>query len=306
MLPFMSKREVNLVITDNYIRFVEISLRRYQVIRAGEYKLRKEVVEGGKITNIKLLSRVLSTLFKRYKIKANKVNIMIPDAILVLRRFSIPHYIKDEDIKSYLQLEFEQSVHLPFKNPIIDILNYQVVSEEIRHIIMYATSKDEMSKYIKMLQRNNKTVTSAQLSPIITRKLHLHSKNLLEDEIQYSLYIQLNYESINMTVFDNEIPVLSITDIYDVETESDEENFTNLYEKIDRIAHYFKYKFTNGKHSILRGYIITQSLELSKIADRIIDTSSLNIEKIEIKNFEIHTHVDDIYKYYQCLGMSIK
>lgn len=55
---------------------------------------------------------------------------LVPDSRLVIRKVAIPKDIKDDEIKGYLYLEMGTSIHLPFEEPIFDVVLLEETEEK--------------------------------------------------------------------------------------------------------------------------------------------------------------------------------
>src|SRR5690606_24548904 len=79
---------------------------------------------------------------------------------------------------------------------------------------------------------------------------------------KHVLFAQLRENTNILTVFDDELPVLSLRDTFEID-ELDEEDYMNqIVDIIERICHFYKYKFTEQDQ--VEKIIIYSEKELNK------------------------------------------
>ncbi|NLC95665.1 MAG: pilus assembly protein PilM, partial [Bacilli bacterium] len=200
------KNIINLMFTDNFIKFALVDERSLTVRKVGEVKLKSGTIINGKIMDENLLSKILGTIFRKYRLSSPFVKLMIPDQNLIIKKMRVPKYVKGDDLKKYLRLELEESLQsLPYKDAIIDVVDYTYsykIDEDEKEVVMFTTSKDIITSYLKVIQKHRKTVVDSFISPLLVRKLYLFSKKLKNNDQRFTMFTQIKENSHILTVFD--------------------------------------------------------------------------------------------------------
>ncbi|MDF2698521.1 MAG: hypothetical protein K0Q49_77 [Haloplasmataceae bacterium] len=301
------KEVINLLITDNYIKFALVDERSLAVRKIGEVKLKNGIIVQGKIMDETLLIKILGTIFRKYKLKTPFVKLMVPDQNLIIKKMRVPKYLKGEDLKKYLRLELEESLQsLPFKDPIIDVIDYQVFNDEDdKDIIIFTTSKEIMVSYLKVIQKHRKNVIDSYLSPLMTRKLYLYSKRLRNNDQRFTMFTQIRENTHILTVFDNEIPILSLRDTFEVDDYDEDFYIEQILDVLERICHFFQYQFTKNKEQVEKIVIYTDIRFNKDLQSLIKEKIDIEVEFIGDLPFKTSISTFDLMRYYLPISMSL-
>lgn len=242
------RKVINLLFTDNSIQFALVEERNKKVLRVGKVNLKSGIIVNGKITDEKLLSSILGAMFKRNRLRQRFVRLIIPDNNLVIKKLNVPSFLKTNDLKNYLKLELEESLQtLPYKDPILDVKDYKVYPEkDDKSIILFTTSEEIITAYLRVIQRHGKSVVSSDVSPVLIRRMYLDSKGLRSTAERHVLYAQLRQNHNILTIFDDELPVLSLRDTFEIDDLDEADYLEQIVNIIERICHFYKYKFTEN------------------------------------------------------------
>lgn len=301
------KNVINLLFTDSYIKFALVDERTLSVRKIGEVKLKSGIIVNGKIMDEPLLIKILGTIFRKYHLNSKFVKLMVPDYNLIIKKMRVPKYLKGEDLKKYLRLELEESLQsLPFKDPIIDVIDYQVYNDEDdKDIIMFTTSKEIMVSYLKVIQRHRKNVIESYLSPLMTRKLYLFSKQLRNNDQRFTMFTQIRENTQILTVFDNEIPILSLRDTFEIDDYDEDFYIEQILDVLERICHFFQYQFTKNKEQVQKIVIYTDIRFNKNLQELIKEKTAIEVEFISDLPFKTTISSFDLMKYYLPISMSL-
>ncbi|ERJ13798.1 type IV pilus biogenesis protein PilM [Haloplasma contractile] len=301
------KNVINMMFTDHYIRFALVEERTKTVKQVGEVKLKKGIISSGKIMDAELLQKIVRTIFKKYNLNAQLVNLMVPDATLVIKKIEVPSYLSNNDLKSHIKLELEEAQQiLPYNDPIIDVFEYQdSPKENMKEVILFATSKQIISSYLKVIQRFKKTVTKSFVSPLLTRKLFLYSKNQSQDGQQYTMYTQIRENSHIITIFDHHLPIISLKDTFELDDYDEDAYVEQILDVIERVNHFFKYQYSKKKENIEKIVLYTEFDFKKNLVELIRDKIDVDIEFIRINDFKTKLPRAMLRKYYLPIAMSL-
>ena len=298
---------LNLVFTDNSIRFAVVNERKFKVKKIGEMRLKSGVIINGKIVDENLLGKILGTLLRKYRLTSSFVKFMIPDQNLVIKKMQVPKYLENEDLRKYLKLELEESMQsLPYKDPIIDFVDYNYVNvdDDNKDIIIFTTSKEIVEGYLKVIQKYKKNVVNSYISPLLIRKLYLYSKKLHNNDQRFMMFTQIRENTHILTVFDNEIPILSLRDTFEIENINEEYYTEQIFDVIERICHFFQYQFSKGTERVQK-IVLYSELDFNINLEKLINEKT-DIEVEVIKDAKLRTSLkQDLTKYYLPISMSL-
>lgn len=302
----IKKNIINLVFTDNFIKFALVDERSLTVKKVGEVKLKSGIITNGKIMDENLLVKILGTMFRKYRLNSAFVKLMVPDSNLIIKKVKVPKYLMGEDLKKYLRLELEESLQsLPFKDPIIDVVDYHTYTDEDdKDVIMFTTSRDVMISYMKVIQKHRKNIVNSYLSPLLTRKLYLFKHKLRNNDKKITMFTQIRENTQILTVFDNEIPILSLRDTFELENYDEDLYIEQILDVIERISHFFKYQFSKNKETVEKIVIYSDirfSTNLLELINQKMDIEVEFITSLPIKSVS----KNDIMKYYLPISMSL-
>ncbi len=304
---FFRKNYINLMFTDNFIKFSLVDEKKLIVRKIGEVKLKNGIIVSGKIMNESLLIKILGTIFRKYRLNSSFVKIMIPDQNLVIKKIKVPKYLTGEDLKKYLRLELEESMQsLPYKDPIIDVIDYGVENneEDEKDVIIFTTSKEVMEAYMRVIQKHKKNVVDSYISPLLVRKLYLFSKKLRNNDQRFTMYTQIRENTHILTVFDNEIPILSLRDTFEIEDYDEEFYIDQILDVLERICHFFQYQFSKNTEKVQKIVIYTDIAFTRNIQELINEKMDVDVEIIG--DLPIRSTINkNLTKYYLPIAMSL-
>lgn len=119
---FAKSRELAIVIDENCIRFLEVTLKKNQI-----FKIHKHLVidnnllqDSGNLDKFKF-RHILKTTIKEFKIKAQTVHVVIPSSLAIVRQQIMPN-LPGKELKQMVNFEIGNTIHLPFEMPVFDIV----------------------------------------------------------------------------------------------------------------------------------------------------------------------------------------
>lgn len=301
------KNMINLLFTDNYIKFALVDERSLTVRKIGEVKLKNGIIVAGKIMDEGLLIKILGTIFRKYRLTSPFVKLMVPDQNLIIKKMIVPKYLKGEDLKKYLRLELEESLQsLPFKDPIIDVVDYNLgkKNDDEKEVVMFTTSKEIMVSYLKVIQKHKKSVVDSFLSPLRIRKLYLFNKKLKNNDQRCTMFTQIRENTHILTVFDNEIPILSLRDTFEIEDYNEEFYVDQILDVLERICHFFQYQFSKNTESVQKIVIYTDIKFTQNLQELINEKMDIEVELIT--KLPVKSAINqDLTRYYLPISMSL-
>lgn len=266
-----SNRVVNLVLKDHVIRYVELKQLDPPIVqKCGEHFLPAGVIKDGIITDFDLLKDILSDCVTKWKIHKRQVRFLVPDSRLVIRKVPIPKDIKEDEIRGYLYLEMGTSIHLPFEEPVFDIVLLDE-TEEKKEILLFAAQEEVVSEYAALLEKSQLYPIEADISPLSLYRLFYHAeKRSLDDHL---LLIEFNLQTVNTSIFVDDKPIfmknIPITGtsgeweasrvhtdkeimVFTGDTEDYMQLLEDTYTEIDRVLSFYQYTLSHEQHQVTK------------------------------------------------------
>lgn len=280
-------RVLNLQFTDSTIIFTEHNTgKSHVVLNAGKLNLNENIISNGKIIDVNKTTMYLKYFFKKNRVRASNVNLVVPSEQVTIRRVEVPASVSEKDIPDYLKTQLTKNIYLPFKNPyyVYQILNKTVDEYEI---VMYVTNNEELIEYVKILKSLRKKVVRldlASLNMVTMLEKELSNQNIVSAN-EHRLIAYNEADKLFMSIYQNNIPYYSIA--VDLEVEADdtkdiqkynEQKAEKVISEIERISNFFKYSLNQGRIQVgiigisvdknINDYVrskITQTLEIEAV-----------------------------------------
>ncbi|WP_048600478.1 type IV pilus biogenesis protein PilM [Rubeoparvulum massiliense] len=204
------RRRINIVIKDHVIRYVESKQSHLDGIGTqGELYLPPGLIVNGTIKDEDELYRRLAPLVKERKWKNRAVQFIVPDPYVVVRKMKVPPSIPEKELKGYLYMELDTTVHLPFKDPYMDVIPLHKETEDGQEILLIAAPAEIVNTYTHLFSKLKMDPVTADISPLALYRLY-------EEAIQgagegHLLLIQFDYEKVTVSIFDGDKPLFMRT-----------------------------------------------------------------------------------------------
>lgn len=303
------RKVINLLFTDRSITFALVEDRSRRIIRVGRVALKSGIITNGKIVDERLLSNILGTMFRKNRLSSRYVRLVIPDSNLVIKKLTVPKFLKTNDLKSYLKLELEESLQiLPYKDPVIDVKEYQAEEEEDeKDIILFTTSEEIITAYLRVIQKHGKSVIGSDISPVLTRRVYLDAKKIRSTSEDHVMFVQLRENTNIFTVFDEELPVLSLRDTFEFDELSESDYLTQIIDMIERVVHFYKYQFSKENQDIEKIIIYSEIGITQEQQEEILNKLEIETEFIVHRNLKFSSSLtaDDLIPYYLPIALSL-
>lgn len=246
-----SQPAVFITYTQRYIRIL-VGGRKHTYTKYIQQVIEAGTIQAGEIINEKRLIQQLTSIVKKHKLQGMPTFFSFSHHDLLLRSTTIPLSVPEDDWKGYLYLELGESFHLPFNDPIIEIVGSQRGDEKV-DVIALAVPEKNVTTIESIL-------TQARLRPVIIDVPFLSlyrlfaEINAIEPD-SHVLLIHLEYDVIQLSMFHNHQPVYVRTmSLRPFETFSAFETRTG-----------FQYMTVDGDEMILQDHLATIEKEIARL-----------------------------------------
>ncbi|WHX39481.1 pilus assembly protein PilM [Mesobacillus sp. AQ2] len=325
--PFFSGRSkvVNIVINDHAIRYVELKQKNPAIpLHYGQRFLPPGVISDGKIQDFDTLENILDECIEDWKIAKREVRFIVPDSLVMIRKVSIPSDVKEDEIHGYLYLELGTSIHLPFEDPVFDIVTLGSEGKQ-QEVLVFASPEKYVTEYADLFKAARLKPIAADISPLAIYRLY-HQSDLFRNH-DVLLSVRFDLDVISMCVFEEHIPVFmrhvpgdlkdnwkvklskgevsEQTMVYEGEISELSFQLEDIYRDIIKLMDFYRYSLTQGKKEVTKILVTGDHPMLERvIADMKeqfevhVDTLSINLPGSEQGIFPDSFHL--------ALGLGLK
>jgi type IV pilus assembly protein PilM len=293
-IPFLKTGDkiVNVIVTDRAIRFVELKETNPIIVNHyGEKELPEGLVQEGRIVDRETVEMILEECIEDWKIKKRKVNFIIPSNSIVIRQLTIPSDIKDDEIKSYLFLEIGTSIHLPFGDPLFDVVVLKEGDKE-KEILLIAAPEEIVLSYQDLFEVLKLKPISADISPLALYRFFCAHDFTNEDD--HEMTIRFDQDQIIVAIFHNKVPIFVRPIMLDKEIlhndtlDHEEEVLFQLedyFKEIEKVMTFYQYSLNQGQSAVNQVFLSGEHTSILSIYQALVKRLGLPIrsdQKIDV------------------------
>ncbi len=324
---FSSKKKViNLIIQDHSIRFMELNNGSTPVpYRWGERYLPQGLINNGTIQDREAVRTILEECVDEWKIHKRQVRFLVPDSFVIIRKISIPAEIEEDEIRGYLYLEFGSSIHLPFNDPVFDIVLLDL-KDNIREILIFAAEEEKVKEYADLLESCKLEPVAAEISALALYRLYYNLG--YADKEEHLLVAQFDFDKVNISIFSGTLPLL----IHHIPIDLHEEHwdlrtneagvyewnfvgdavkeidfqYRETFKEISRLSDFYHYTMTQGKSRVTKILVHGDHPLLPFILDEIKGRFDIPVVSIKEKDLTAKYKNPLPRNYHLVMGLALK
>ncbi|KAA0549238.1 pilus assembly protein PilM [Bacillus sp. BGMRC 2118] len=278
-----SSRPISIIIKDHVIRFVELKSTTPLVIqRSGERTLPNGLIKEGKIIDRETLVMILEEVIQDWGIKNRRIQFIVPDSYVVIRKVEVPLDVMDDEIRGYLYYELGTSIHLPFENSVID---YALIgkNEEKKSVILFASPEEVVTEYTELFQEVKLKPVVADISPLSLYRLYFLNDQSRSDE--RLLFVQFDVTSVNLSILEDYKPIFMrhlVMEESEVESNDLTSPLQDYYREIERVMSFYQFSLNKGNQRITKVVVTGDHPMLQQIVKDISSLVDLPVEPLPI------------------------
>ncbi|WP_335869185.1 type IV pilus biogenesis protein PilM [Bacillus sp. 2205SS5-2] len=267
-----NSRIANLVFTDTAIRFIELKNgSSSEVTNYGEQELSPGVISEGKIIEVEMLETILEQCLQKWKIMKRQVRFIVPDMFIIIRKLTVPKDVKNDEIKGYLFLEIGTSIHLPFEDPLFDVVLLGETEQE-KKILLVAAPEETVKSYQDLLEDSKLTPIVADISPLSIYRF-FHSLNMTDAE-NHEMILQFDTHLATISIFHLHQPIfmrpLSLRNEQPLNIEKvDQEQqlfvLEDTFKEIEKVMSFYRYTLNKGEARVNTVFLVGDHPHLPQI-----------------------------------------
>lgn len=298
-----SRRIANILIEDYVVRMVENNgddLLSLHTI--AEKPIPKQVIKNGRLIDELTFFELMQEAVEEWEIKGKRVRFFVPQSLIILREVEVPEDITEKNVKQYIEFEVGNSIHFPFKNPIVDV--YENISKD-RKVTVLAAPEDELMKYTTIFTDLSLKPMVADIQPLGIYRYMLYKESTVLMNKVYMI-IEYNLTSINVSIIHNHKvefirhqPLMSSKDYWDFKKETGQYVFTgnesrylgevkDQLNEIERVMNFYRFSIHQGNQEVNELIVVGDTPYLKNIIEAInerfpsISTTNLQVtEKLD-------------------------
>ncbi|BCB05001.1 type IV pilus biogenesis protein PilM [Bacillus sp. KH172YL63] len=307
--------KINLVISDQWIRFVEIkSVSPLHIYKHGEKRIADGMISDGKIIEKEALQALLEECVLEWGIKKREVQFIVPNTQMIVRKMTISSDIADDEVKSHLFLEIGTSIHLPFENPIFDVV---VVGnkDDKKEIVLVAAPEDIVLDYQQLLSDAHLKPVVADISPLAYYR-YIHSLDITH-RAQHEMLLYFTQNNVTVSIFHDHQPVffrpIGISHDREVMEDSSMNHsgfqsrpFDETVKEIDKVISFYRYTLTNDEAAINKIFVAGDHPMTGDIHKLLSDRFDIGVIHVPSEARDIHTDQRLSDQFLLAIGLGLK
>lgn len=321
MVKLKKKSHLHLELYDYLVRAIVKKGTSVDEWRAVEFPLETGVIEQMSVVDELALFELMQSNLQALGGKNQQAKIFAPDTSVLLKKIVYPESIERKDLKSYLNMEVGQSIHLPFQEPLIDV--YEVEHEE-RQAILFAAASEEVNKVVGLLLDAHLEPNVVDIRALCNLRLLEHLQ-LINSERTYlvadwaingvsiCIYSQgqvefLRYQSIDTDLEKWEVTILADGELVFVYIEDDKDYealIDNQVVEIDRMMNFFKFSLHKGEREVQEVLVLGDNPLLENIEEILQKNLSATIKRVTDKDIQTKFPQFKV-KHAALLGLALK
>lgn len=297
MFNMKRKSHVSITLGDYVVRALVSKGPGIEQPEIYEIPLPKNMVQEGTIVDEMALFELIKNNVQQWGGKKQNVRFLVPDTSVLLKTFEHPSDVASKNLKEYVQMELGQSIHLPFKDPLLDVYDPK---EDDGQATLFAAPPEEVGKMIGLLLDNHLQPQVADIRALCNLRLLEHIQ--LIDEQNTYLLTDWSMNELSICIFSNgHVEFLRFQTIEEDSSNwqgealengevkfdftGDLENFraviTNQIFEIDRMMNFFKFSLYKGEKTVDEIIVMGDHPLLKSIEGMLKETLTTPIKMVD-------------------------
>lgn len=192
LLPFgKSSNPIGLDIGTNTLRAIQLKQTGGlpTVVKYGYLNIAHGAINEGEITDVDVISKALTSLWKKSSISDRSVIVGVANQKVVVRLIEIP-YMTYEELKGAIQYQAQDFIPIPVEEAIID---FQIVGEftsendeRMIEVLLVAAQKDMIGLFVEATQKANLKLEAIDVTSFAIERSLLKSLPVIPEEEEES------------------------------------------------------------------------------------------------------------------------
>ncbi|MGD7021546.1 type IV pilus biogenesis protein PilM [Rossellomorea vietnamensis] len=253
-----NNRIANLVITDTAIRYADLKMGSPLVVQNyGEKLLPQGVITDGKIIEYDTLAMILEECIYDWGIKKRQVRFIVPSTSIIVKRVLVPGDIAEDELKGYLFMEIGTSIHLPFEDPLFDVVKLGDKDDK-QEILLVASPEEVIHSYRDILDEVKLKPVAADISPLALYRFFYQTD--MVRSAAHEMILQFDEKLLTISIFHRNQPIFlrpisfqGDIDLPDSSPDLDRGGIFYLedtFKEIEKVFSFYKYSLNKGEVNV--------------------------------------------------------
>ena len=149
MLGLISEVAIGIEIGTERLLLAEIQKKggRYTLSRVAQAAIPSEVIADGRIVQVETVAGLIRETMRSANMKGKKAHLVVPSQFVVIRQVQLPD-LPVKQLRKVIQFELQNSIHLPFEDPMFDFVKLgksSVAEEDIDYAAIGMGAEQEVA-----------------------------------------------------------------------------------------------------------------------------------------------------------------
>lgn len=297
MLGFNKKTKVAIELTDYILRaLVKKGAQRSQWV-VYEIPLPENIVQDSTIADEMALFQILKDNLPKLTGRRKGVRMLVPDVSVLLKNFDCPDNMERSKLKEYVQMELGRSIHLPFRDPLLDVID---PVQGDGQATLFAAPPEEIEKLAGLLQDVHLIPETVDIRALCNLRV-LADLKMIESDQTY-MVTNWSMNELSICVYSNgQIEFLRYEKI-----QTDLKKWKNVSDKpyealfayqgedddyriaiadpileLDRIVNFYKFSLHKGNKNVDQIVVMGDSPLLDRVSAMLADNLSIPIQTVD-------------------------
>ena len=314
-------RIVSIELNDFYIRALRFTEGDFASAEVFDVPLPAGIIEDEVVKEEMQFYEIIKELVKEWGVAKHDLRFFVPDHAVLMRTFEHPPELEVTDLKGYVGMELGESIHLPFKNPLIDVYDNKAGDGEA---VLFAAPSEDVQTLMSLYE-------DVQLVPVeldvraLCNLRFLKSTNLLKANHTF-LVVDWSVEAASMSIYsDGNVDFLRYQSIgtstqnwryikqsegvsqyvYEGNIEEYHIPLTDQAHEVERILNFYRFSLHKGEKSVDEIIMMGENPEMTFIVDEV--RSTLDVPIMVIDDAYVGNHYPKYgAKHTALIGLSLK
>lgn len=304
-------KTVNFIITDEAIHFVELRQVDPPIIeKAGERTLPEGMIVRGDIARLDEFQEVMDNLVDEWKLKNRTIRFTIPDRYVAIREETVDRDMTLDEIKNYFFMQIGSSIHLPFDEPVFDVV-VTGVEEKKQTVLLVAAPEQIVQEYASVFEHARLQPVAADIAPLaVYRLFHAFGQT---DEHAHELLIHLKTNVMTLSIFhQNQLKFLKPVfiekseDVLGLDEEESTGDLTDALSELDRVINFYENSVHGGQVKIERVLFSSHHPQRFFVEEYMKQTLDVQVVTDELLEIETKQNERLVPAFFAAAGLALK
>ncbi|MBE3570350.1 MAG: pilus assembly protein PilM [Bacillales bacterium] len=317
------QKKLQMVITEDYLRL--LVTKKNAILSFNQKALPEGLISGGMIEDEDSLLLMIEEQLSEYSAKKLPVFLCLPDGHTFLRKVAIPEDVPSDQIKGYLYMAANDSIPLPFEDPIIETVEWKDENKNGREALMIAAREAIVNQYARLLEKLKLKPRVMDLSILSLYRLYYHLNRVRPDD--HMLLLQIHYSYVQLSIFEQHQPIY----VHYVNLPANREAYINrshmdyeyymlegiedlldeyiriIVQEISRLQNFYEFTIMQGEKRLNKIVVAGDHPYLQTISEVLQEQMEMEIDDaLTVPLFQNKENINIPPAFFDCIGLALR